>query len=239
VRRIVTAALCALCSLTMMAVLPVAALAEPVFLTKAVVGEPAPSSVLLTGTIGSSAFESRTGSRYACVDSAGTTKVDGEVAGPKTVRKVVLTFHECETNGFSECGTDEKARLTVTNHLEGELGPISPTLPGLRLWAEGDKGGSVMKFTCAGGALQFDVRGTITGSLSGAAGENAETGKLVSSINLTFREAKGIQKYQGFEAGEPGQWEWSASGNAFEDLALAGVVKLQTVPSTLGLGVTR
>jgi hypothetical protein len=238
VRRIVTAGLCALLASTMTAALPGGALAEPVFLTKAVVGEVAPN-VPLTGTIGTSLFEAKGGNRYSCADAPGTTRVEGEVVGPKKVRKVVLTFHQCETGGFTECGSDEKARLTVTSDLEGELGPITPTVPGLRLWAEGAKGGSVMKFTCAGGALQFDVRGTITGTLSGASGENAQTGKLLSSISLSFKQAKGVQRYLGFEGGELGQWEWTAAGGPLEDLGLSGVATLQPVPSTLGLGVTR
>jgi len=210
--------------------------AEPVFLTKAVVAEG--SSIPFTGTLGFSALEAKEGGRFSCLDKSGT-KLEGDVVGPKTVKNVVITFTECGTSEFFECGSNEKARIIVTHALEGELGPISHTLPGIRLWAEGDKGGLVMEFTCASGAIIWKVIGTITGSLSGAAGEDAETGKLVSSMALTFAQKAGVQKYQGFEGGELGELETSVGGKPFEKSGESVIAKLQTVPSSWGLGVTK
>jgi hypothetical protein len=235
-RRIRAAALLIVAACGVGASLTASASAQPVFLTKSVV--PEGSSIPLTGTLGVSALEGKGGGRFSCLDKSGA-KLEGDVVGPKTVKKVVITFTECGTGEFNRCGSNEPARITVTHALEGELGPVSPTLPGIRLWAEGDKGGLVMEFICGEGAIVAKVIGTITGSISGAAGENAETGNLLSSMTLMFAEKAGIQRYQGFEGGELGEFETSVSGKPFAKSGESFIAKMQTVPSTWKLGVTK
>ena len=75
--------------------------------------------------------------------------------------------------------------------------------PGIKLFSEAEgKGGTVFQAENAGGGIvEILWKGEVTGSLSGATGENAETGKLVSSLNLTYSENQGIQKYKGFTEG--------------------------------------
>jgi hypothetical protein len=91
--------------------------------------------------------------------------------------------------------------------------------------------------------LNVIVRGSLIGSLSGAAGTTAtaaETGKILPSGKLTFAESAGIQKYQKFEGTEPAeQLESSIGGGAFEKSGQSVIATLKTVPATWGLGVTK
>lgn len=116
--------------------------------------------------------------------------------------------------------------------------------PGIKLFSEAEgKGGTVFQAENAGGGIvEILWKGEVTGSLSGATGENAETGKLVSSLNLTYSENQGIQKYKGFtegpEEGLLGQLEAIINGSP-ELSGWSAIDTLKTVPSTWGLGVSR
>ena len=208
--------------------------AEPVFLTKTVVQEGV--HIPLTATLGAAFLEGENESKITCTGGTGTA----EITGPKTSKKAITTFSGCETNGF-KCQSGATEGVIVTNPLEGHLGAISATLPGERLWHEGAKGTELAVFSCASGSIAVKVKGSLIGSLSGAAGSNAETGKLLASGKLTFAEAKGKQKYCKFVEGETQceQLEASVGGKPFEKSGQSVIATLKTVPATWGLGVTK
>src|SRR5690349_13352834 len=95
-RRRSLAAICSLAALpAVLGASATAASAEPLFLTKSVVGE-ATSSVPYTGTINASFWEGNTSkSKITCTSGV----VEGEVDGAQSVAKTVLTLHGCESSG--------------------------------------------------------------------------------------------------------------------------------------------
>jgi hypothetical protein len=212
--------------------------AEPVFLTKTVVVEGA--KIPLTATLGAAFLEgSVSKSKIEC--SAGTGH--GEVTGPKTSKNNVTTFTGCKSGGFS-CQSGATEGVITTNVLEGVLNGITSSLPGVRFFPEATgRGGELAAFNCAGGAIAVKVKGSLIGSASGAAGSNAETGKLLTTGKITFAESAGIQKYTSFsegpEKGEREQLEAKVGEGSFEKSGQSVIVSLKTVPSTWGLGVTK
>jgi hypothetical protein len=227
----------ALALLASMAIGTAGAAAEgPVFLTKAVVGERAPSEIQMTGTMGVALLETKGGTKVECSDGSGSS-VSGTVVGPKGAKRGQLVFTGCKTGEFVCENAGPGVVQTVL--LEGELGPITSSLPGLRLWAEGDKGGTLVEASCGGGAIRARIVGTIIGAISGAAGTGPETGKLLPSGKISFSQSHGAQKYQSFEGGEKGQLEVSLNEAGFEDLGASGSGTLRTAISTLELGVTK
>jgi len=212
-----------------------ASAAEPVFLTKTVVKEGV--SIPLSATLGAAFLEGENKSKITCVGGTGTA----EITGPKTSKAAITTFTGCETQGFKCNSTGQAEGVIVTFPLEGHLGAISATLPGERLWREGAKGGELATFSCAGGAIAVKVKGSLIGSLSGAAGTDEKTGKLLASGKLSFAEAAGKQKYCKFIEGETQceQLEASVSGQPFEKSGQSVIATLKTIPATWGLGVTK
>jgi hypothetical protein len=212
--------------------------AEPVFLTKTVVAEG--SKIPLTATLGAAFLEgSVSKSKIEC--SAGTGK--GEVTGPQTTKNNVTTFTGCKSGGFP-CQSGATEGTITTFALKGLLNGITSTLPGVKLFPEATgRGGELAAFNCAGGTIAVKVKGSLIGSLSGASGTNAETGKLLSSGKLTFAEAAGLQKYTSFsegpEAGQKEQLEAKVGEGGFEKSGQSVIATLKTVPSTWGLGVTK
>jgi hypothetical protein len=209
--------------------------AAPVFYTKAGIGETV-NKVNFTGTLGAAFLEGANGSKITCTGGTAT----GEVTGPTTAKKNVTTFTGCETQGF-KCESGVTEGTIITKSLQGSLGALTATLPGLRLFDEGEgKGGKLAEFSCAGGAIAVLVRGSVIGSLSGAAGTEPANGKFASSNKLTLAEAKGTQKYSKFIEGEAGteQLEASVAGGAFEKSGQSVIATLKSVPAG-NLGVTK
>jgi len=235
--RVRMVGVCVLVALAMSVIVSATASAEPEYLTKAVVAEGA--KIPLTATLSAAFLEAASGTKITCTAGTGS----GEVTGPRTSKNSVTTFTGCESGGnkCTSAGKPEGAVTTVP--LEGKLNGISSTLPGVRFFPEATgRGGVLAEFTCAG-VLKVIVRGSIIGMVSGAAGTNAETGKLLSSGKLTFAEAAGVQKYTSFsegpEKGEKEQLESSISGGAYEKSGESVVVTLKTSPATWGLGITK
>jgi hypothetical protein len=209
--------------------------AAPVFYTKAAIGE-AGKAVPFTGTLGAAFLEGANGSKITCTGGTAT----GEVTGPTTTKKNVTTFTGCETQGF-KCESGVPEGVIVTKSLQGSLGGLTATLPGMRLFDEGTgKGGKLAEFSCAGGAIAVIVRGSVIGSLSGAAGTEPANGKFAASNKLSLAEAKGKQKYVKFIEGEPGteQLESSVAGGAYENSGQSVIATLKSVPSG-NLGITK
>jgi hypothetical protein len=213
--------------------------AEPVFLTKSVVGE-ATSSVPYTGTLGASFWEGKTSkAKITCV--AGT--VSGEVTGAQSVANTLLVMTGCEASGCKVHSKGLPEGEVQSFALAGKLNGLKSTLPGLKLFSESEgKGGKFIEAEVCGGAVHFTLTGEVTGSLSGASGESAATGKLVASLKLTFAESAGAQKYLGFsegpEAGLMGQLTDTVNGSP-ELAGLSMIMTDKTVPSTFGIGVTK
>jgi hypothetical protein len=209
--------------------------AEPVYLTKTVVAEGA--KIPLTATLGAAFLEGAVSkTKIECTSGVG----GGEVTGPKTSKKSVTTFTGCQSGGIPCKNQGSNEIKTVA--LEGVLNGITSTLPGVRFFPEATgRGGFLAEFECGG--LPVKVKGSLIGSLSGAAGTNAETGKLLSSGKITFAEKEGIQKYLSFsegpEKGEKEQLESKTGAGEYEKGGQSVIVTLKTSPVTWGLGITK
>jgi hypothetical protein len=236
-KRIGVIGLSAAAALVMAVATSTAAYAAPEFLTKAVVGEG--ESRPYTDTLGAAYIEGQNGTKITC--TSGTAK--GEMTGAASIANDVITYTGCESAGFKfESGETEG--LIETHVLAGKLGAVAATLPGIKLFSQSEgKGGKIAEFSGAGGSIPVLARGEITGSLSSAAGTNAETGQLVSSMKVSYAEAKGIQKYQGFVEGPEkevkGQEEWSFAGNQYEPWAQSLIETRKPVPASWQFGVTK
>jgi hypothetical protein len=239
-KRIRILGICLVAAFALSAVASTVASAEPVFVTKAVVGGAASSKIPISGTVGAAFLESKAGTKITCTGGTFT----GEITGSKSSANNVTTFKGCESGGHpcENAGAGE----IITKKLAAELQGISATLPGERLTDEVEgRGGKLAEFTCAG-VLKVIVKGSLIGSLSGAAGTSAkaaEEGKLVTG-KLTFAEAAGVQKYSKFSEGTTGdkeseQLESSVGGGAFEKSGQSVIATIKTVPATWGLGVTK
>jgi len=238
-KRIRLAGVALVAALALSAVVSAAASAAPVFLTKTVVAEGA--KIPISATLGAAFLEgSVSKSKISCTAGTGV----GEVTGPIKTEGNVVTFTGCETSG-TPCNSSGQASGTIiTFTLAGKLGGLSATLPGVRLFSQAEgRGGKLAEFSCAGGAVKVVVTGSVIGSLSGAAGTSAETGKILTSGKFTFAEAGGIQKYTSFtegpEKGEKEQLSASINSGTPELSGQSVIATLKTVPSTWGLGVTK
>jgi hypothetical protein len=217
-------------------VLASAASAEPQFLTKTVVAEG--SKIPFTATLSPAFLEgSQSKSKISCTGGSG----QGEVTGPKTVKNDVTTFVGCESSELKCASAGQPQGTIVTKTLQGVLGGITSSLPGIRLFSQSaGRGGTLAEFECGGGLVKVVVSGSVIGSLSGAAGTNPETGKILSSGKLTFAESAGLQKYTKFVEGESGSEQLTATINGTSELSGQSVIAtLRTVPSTWGMGVTK
>jgi len=209
--------------------------AAPEFFGKAAVGSTV-GNVTFSGALGAAFLESVTGTKISC--TAGTAT--GEVNGPTSTVNNVTKFTGCTTSEV-ECH-NAAANEIVTKTLAGSLGGVSATLPGIRLFDQGEgKGGKLAEFTCAGGAVKVAVKGSVIGSLSGASGKTVAEGKLATSNKLTFAETKGIQKYSKFLPGEGEEGTEQLESNAgagFEKSGQSVIATLKTTPAGQ-LGVTK
>jgi hypothetical protein len=230
--------LVAICVIAVLGALSSTAAAEPVFLTKSVVGE-AVSSVPFAGTVGASYLEGKASkAKITCTGGSAT----GEVTGAQSATNIVLKLTGCETAGCKVHTEGLPEGEVESKVLAGKLGGVSSTKAGLKLFSQSLKGGTLLTAEVCGGVVKFVVTGEVTGLLSGASGESAATGKLLSSIKLTFAQSGGAQKYQGFsegeEAGLMGQLTDIVNGTP-ELAGLSLIATNKTVPSTWELGVTK
>ncbi|HEY4428775.1 MAG TPA: hypothetical protein VGN08_11270 [Solirubrobacteraceae bacterium] len=235
---------CVVAAVAGSAVAAATAAAEPEFVTKAVVGE-AVSKVPFSGTIGATFFEGqKSRTKVTCANQAGQgSGITGEVTGPKSLGKLVITYTNCLSGECAVHTAGKPEGVVESRALAGKLGEVAPGMPGIKLFSEEEgKGGTVVAAEVCAGIAKVIWKGEVTGSLSGAAGEGPETGKLLSSFKLTFAESAGVQKYKGFtegpEEGILGQLEQVVNGSP-ELSGWSSIDTLKTVPSTWGLGVTK
>jgi len=183
------------------------AAAQPVFYGVAEVGKTV-APVKIGGTTGIAFLEGHTS--HAKIECKSGT-FGGEVNGATTTANNVTHFKECEASGL-KCHSTSPVGVEgeiITKSLEGVLGNVSATLPGIRLFGPGESGkepkkGLLALFECGGGLVKAEVFGSLIGTLSGAQGKTAEEGKFAASSKLTFSQTAGIQKYTKFLAGECG-----------------------------------
>ena len=115
--------------------------------------------VKFTGTLGAAFLEGKTSkAKISCTGGTAT----GEVTGPTKAKNKMTTFTGCETGGFPCNSTGDPSGTIKTAALDGVLGNVKRTLPGIRLFAPGEGGkspktGSLATFTCAGGAVSVVV----------------------------------------------------------------------------------
>jgi hypothetical protein len=235
--RIMGLALLAVCAMAV-ATASVASAAQPVFYTKANVGATA-AAVPFTGTLGAAFLEPANLSKITC--TGGTAA--GTVTDATTTKGNTTTFTGCSASELKCNSAGEGEGVIKTKTLEGVLGNVTSSQPAVRLYNESTKKGGVLaEFTCGGGAVSVVVKGSVIGSLSGASGTEAANGKFPSSMKLSFAEAKGIQKYNKFAAGEgeagEEQLESSTNGGAYEKSGQSVIATLKTNPAS-NLGVTK
>jgi hypothetical protein len=206
----------------------------PQFYTKTAVGTIA-APVPFTGTLGAAFVEGAVSK--AKIECTGGTAT-GEVTDATTIKGNATTFTGCKTGGLA-CESGATEGVIQTKVLEGALGALTATTVGLRLYSEEEgTGGKVAEFSCAGGAVAIVVRGSVVGSLSGAAGTEPANGKFASSNKLTFAEAGGLQKYTHFEGEAAEQLESSINGGAYEKSGQSVIETLKSTPAG-NLGFTK
>jgi hypothetical protein len=207
--------------------------ANPEYFGKAAVGSVV-APVHFKGALGAAFLEGEGGTKITC--KAGTAT--GEVVSATETKKNVTEFTGCEVGGVP-C-ENAGAGVINTKVLAGVLGGVTATTPGTRLFDEKEgRGGKLAEFTCAGGSIKVEVRGSVIGSLSGASGKTIAEGKLATSNKLTFAETKGVQKYNHFVEGEGGSEQLeSNAGAGFEKSGQSVIATLTTSPAGQ-LGVTK
>jgi hypothetical protein len=225
-----------------------ASAAQPVFYGVAELGQTV-GSVKTSATVGSAFLEAENTSKISCTSGTAT----GEVTNPTKTTNNVTTFLGCESSGQKCASTGDPEGTIKTFALDGVLGNVTATLPGIRLFAPGEGGkkpklGLLAKFTCGlGEVVKVEVWGSVIGSLSGAQGKTPAEGKFAASNKLTFAESASKQKYQSFLAGEcggnandcgPEQLTQNLNGK-IEQGGQSAIATLKTIPFASKLGFTK
>ena len=233
-KRIRMVALCLVAAFAMSAVGASVASANPEFFGKGAVGGTV-GAVKFKGTLTNAYLEGKSGTKITCTGGTAT----GEVTGVTTTKNNLTTFTGCETSGFKCNSAGQGEGVIQTNTLEGTLGALTATLPGIRLYNEATgRGGELAAFSCASGSIAVSVKGSVIGSLSGGSGHSIAEGKLATSNKLAFAETKGIQKYTKFVGELTGeQLESKVGTGGYEDSGQFVTATLTTTPSGQ-LGVT-
>jgi hypothetical protein len=211
--------------------------ASPVFYTKVVQGGTASAPIPFTGTLGAAFLEPASKTKITCTGGTAT----GEVTSSTLTKKNLTKFVGCEISGAGlKCNSAGKGTGEIdTKLLEGKLGGLTATTPGIRLFDEaGGPGAILAEFVCGGGAVSVVVKGSVIGSLSGASGTEPANGKFASADKLTFAETNGVQKYQHFEGEGSEQLESNSNGGAFEKSGQSVIATLKSVPAG-NLGYTK
>ena len=225
-----------------------ASAAQPVFYGVAEIGQKVEPPIKISGTLGAAFLEGK--NSKAKIECTGGTAT-GEITGPTSSANNVTTFTGCLTAGLKCESAGQAEGVIVTAALEGSLGNVTSTTPGIRLFAPGEAGkepktGSLATFECGGGVVKVVVTGSVIGSLSGAQGKTVAEGKFGTSTKLTFAESAGAQKYTKFlagecgGAGECGPEQLTSTVNGSPELGGQSVIAtLKTVPFASKLGFSK
>jgi len=244
--RIIGVSLVAIFAIGVMA--STASAAQPVFYGVAELGKTV-GTVKQSGTLGPAFLEGKTSKgKITCTGGSST----GEVTTPTKTTNNVATFKGCETSELPCASAGQPSGTIQTVKMDGVLGNVTATLPGIRLFAPGEGGkspktGALATFECGGGLVKVVVSGSVIGSLSGAQGKTPEEGKFATSSKITFAESLGAQKYTKFLAGECGgnandcgPEQLTSTINGTPELGGQSVIAtLKTVPFAGKLGATK
>ena len=123
------------------------------------------------GTFGASFLEGNVSKAKITCEKGTST---GEVIAPTKSTNNIATFEGCESSGLKCNSTGKATGIIETFKLDGVLGNVTATVPGVRVFREGEggkspKSGVLAEFVC-GGVATVKVKGSVIGSLSGAAG---------------------------------------------------------------------
>jgi hypothetical protein len=234
-RGVIQRALCVAAALAVCAALAGSASANPIFYTKAAIGEVG-QPVKFTGTLGAAFLEGKNSkAKITCV--AGTSA--GEAITTTKATHGSVTFTGCETAGLPCNSAGEGGGVIKTLNLAGEIGALSASLPGARLFSESEgRGGKLAEFQCGGGIVSVVVTGSVIGSLSGASGNTVAEGKIPSSAKLTFAESGGAQKYTKFVGESEGE-QLTSTVNGSPELGGQSVIATLTSVPKGNLGYTK
>jgi hypothetical protein len=235
-RRITKVGLCLVVGLSMGAdAASSASAANPEFTTIGRIKEVVSTPVKFEGTFGASSL---TGHVAANVVSCTGGKLNGEAVAAKAAVSDVGVFVGCTLPNTMSCQSGGTPGEIVTNALEGELGALTATLPGLRLRPA--VGTELVAFECGGGSVLDKVKGSVIASISGASGETVLANVIPTTLKLTYAQAGGIQKYARFIGGAPEQlMSEIAPGPTAELTGESAVILLKSIPFPGKLGVTR
>jgi len=225
-----------------------ASAAQPVFYGVQEIGGTV-GHVKIEGGLGPAFLEGKT-SKAKITCTGGTAS--GEITGPTKTVANITAFTGCESSGL-KCESAGAGEGNITTAaLDGVLGNVTATLPGIRLFAPGEGGkspktGALAKFKCGGELVNVEVVGSVIGSLSGAQGTTPAEGKFAASSKLTFAESAGAQKYTKFVTGECGgnandcgPEQLTSKINAGEELGGQSVIAtLKSIPFASKLGFTK
>ncbi len=216
-----------------------AAQASPEFYTKAAIGTTAPH-VKFALTVGVQYLANGAGMKVTCTGGTGA----GEATGATTVSGLHILYTGCESVPTAQkCYSPTKAAGEIeTVPLDGELGAISPTIPGLRLRPA--SGTIFTEIECVGSPFESArVEGSVLGSFTGASGNSVEEAKLGASLKLIYAQSHGIQKYTHFLGGPPEQLIWtrkeSSTTYPAESIGLSATFTIVSIPFKGNLGVTK
>jgi hypothetical protein len=153
------------------------------------------------------------GKKVECEVTGTTVEGKGEITGPKTVAKVVVTFHGCKGPVSSTCTTHgQSSGVIVTKEASGELVYLEGTESGAKkvgLYA--NKGGTVSplaEFEClnSGNGSLIKVTGTLICPIK-------PVNSWTTSYTLTCNQTAGKQEFTHAE-GETGTHVLSTQGTA-------------------------
>jgi hypothetical protein len=226
--------------LALCAVVAPSALAGPQYFTKSVVGATA-QNVTFSEAGGEAILEGKTSKlSIRCATSTGI----GEVTGATTSLHNYVVLHSCADAG-TPCENAGPGEIDM-GPLKGELGAISATAAGVRLSPE--TGSAITQFQCFGGGVLVTVGGSVIGRLSagGAARDTLGESRLWSSVNLTFLQRGGLERYTHFLTGPSEQLlsavsEYSTEKGEYlthQELGAQALVETLTTTPAGNLGFT-
>ena len=125
-------------------------------------------------------------------------EVVGEATAPKLLQHGLFVFHGCETAGVP-CETEgQLSGEIVTSVLEGELGNVTPLIPGVRFFSEFEgHEGVFARYSCGAGLLEDETTGSVIGRIFPATGATIASASLPATLQLKFAAVgAGLARHQ-------------------------------------------
>ncbi len=173
-------------------------------------------------SLGNATFESASGSRFECKSVLGHGFIMHKT---DSVRKILLTFHECGS-GLTQCtSSGEPSGLIKTLELDALLVTLLSPLDkyGLKLLAES---GNLAEYTCGLGSVE--LRGSVVGEYEETLAESEtfkKEVKLVFEKGVNSGEPR-IRDYETLNGAGTAKLESKSGGGAFEEMNLQMLLDL-------------